>query len=300
MFSRSSDRERKNQLSQSPAHRAEPGPNELRAVDIEVVTPVLVPSEYRLEGSTPFTEKSAIAVDGCTVGSAVVRCASVRGDVHRRRGGREDDYSLGMTRDGRHMVFAVADGVSSAVSSSAGSRIASRVAAEWLVEQCADLAGALQAAIDEIRRVAKQEGRDEADFATTLAVGTITTRPPVRVSALALGDATLATISAVGGWLADRPDKTLSPDVVPLHPVARARSYSTIVDPGSVFLLATDGLGDGLPSKAVRDVLARRLLPVPPPALNFAALVHMDCGYLFDDRTLLGVWYRSDSRAGDV
>jgi hypothetical protein len=267
------------------------------------------------------TEVDGFRVDGPVAGTAVqVRAASVRGLSHRAYGKvRQDAYGVRVTEDGRHLIVAVADGLSSGE--------LSHVAAEAVVWEgvsllsahladgrrevdwgrfCAELVGAVERNCREDLRA-----RGHADAAT---------RPLPEVAALmaatasfavldmvpvdgahpvttgSIGDTSIWVLEREGRW---RPTQPVKNDGAELHssatkavPLSADPLVATArVGPGNALLVMTDGVGDPL-GHGTGEVGKRlgELWRTPPHELDFAAQVGFARKTYDDDRTVVALW----------
>lgn len=268
--------------------------------DTLIPSRLLSASTYRQRPAAPSSIKPAVAVDAFSVGALTVRCASVRGDLHRRASERQDDYSAAISNDGLHLVVAVADGVSEATHAGIASGVASTAAVDHLMSAPDALTEAIDAAREALREEARAQRVAQRELSTTLAIVSLSLRDPVVARFAIIGDATIAVVTPDGEWLARMPEPTASPDTLPRCGASRALTEDVPLEHRQTLLLMTDGLGDGLRSAAVRKELAGYWTEGPPSGLNFAAQVGVECDQLWDDRTAIAIWNLSDHPDGDL
>lgn len=266
----------------------------------ERLTPPLVSSsEYRLTRAGPTLEKPAVAIDGFHAGAIAVRAASMRGDLHRSRGDRQDDYRVAVSD--HQLLIAVSDGVSSARYAAVASRVATAAAIEALRRDAstAGLRSALCSAEAELRGLAVARSWTEQDLATTLTVATVDLAEPFQCATATVGDTTLGLFKSDGAVFTTARGACDAPPVLPLSRPGDVWEEHFLLAPGEILMVMTDGLGDGLSRQAVRSALQERLFP-PPSALQFAASISVDCEEMWDDRTAVAVWRCEADPVGDV
>lgn len=246
-----------------------------------------------------------------------VRAASVRGTYGRYVGGaREDDYALGRSDDGRWLVVALADGLTSASASHLAATLAVRTALQQTLRLLAEgpvdrleLHGVFQSAAYQLRRGAEpmlqRKGLEPtADhiaglFATTLLVAVVPTErapgEPVRLARV--GDSNAWRLGS-GGWeplltpkLDDAPVTSSAVNALPRLP-ERVESAVADIDANHTLVLASDGVTDPFgPAHegAVADYLRARWHPVLPEPLEFARHVSFRGQSWDDDRTAIAI-----------
>ncbi|MFE9354730.1 protein phosphatase 2C domain-containing protein [Streptomyces olivaceoviridis] len=255
--------------------------------------------------------------DGWSTEALSLRFASVRGAKHRYyRQPRQDAARAAVHEPTGHVVFAVADGVSSAANSELGAVEACRASIEMLLHQLSQDPDGLR--FEEVARHAAERLRELAQwrlngkepepsevaslYATTLVAGVVRARPSGAVTEVCrIGDS--------GAWVLDPPGSRYQPlfgsksgshalvvsnEVTPLPHVPDPLEVTTArLDPGQVLLIGTDGfedpLGDG--DGQVGALFARHLA-TPPLPLWLAHLLDFSRETFDDDRTLLAVWPR--------
>lgn len=263
-------------------------------------------------------------LDGARGRVGEVRAASVRGLAHRAYGTvRQDEYGFRRTPDGRHLVLAVADGVSSGRYSHRAAALLARRGTEVLANELAStrpadlrwaelvrrFAGAVEA---RGRRLLAARGMPTADSATVREIAdhlastvlyAVVDLAPVdgahEVHVLSVGDSSAWVLRAGGRWEPQHPVKndgavlhSSSVHALPLLSSTEPVPVRTTVAPGEVLVLMTDGIGDPL-ADGTGDV-GRFLSGVwaTPPAsgLEFAAQVGFARRSFDDDRTAVGFW----------
>jgi serine/threonine protein phosphatase PrpC len=262
--------------------------------------------------------------DGARKRVGEVRAASVRGLAHRAYGTvRQDEYSFRRTPDGRYLVLAVADGVSSGKHSHRAAIIAARRGTEVLARLLASTGPAALRWADFIRHVAngvEQRGRhllagqgvpdvegvpvrEIADLLATTVLYAVVDLAPVggahEVHVVSVGDSSAWVLRAGGRWEPQHAVKndgavlhSSSVHALPLLSGTEPAPARTTVAPGEALVLMSDGIGDPL-ADGTGDV-GRFLTGVwsTPPAsgLEFAAQVGFARRSFDDDRTAVAFW----------
>ncbi|MFI0370804.1 protein phosphatase 2C domain-containing protein [Actinomadura sp. 1N219] len=247
---------------------------------------------------------SGIAADAVRVGSLTVRAASLVGPGHRcaePAQHRQDAYRLGRDPGKRHLLVAVADGMSDSSRSHLGANVAVTA-----------LIGRLRA---DLGRGAPLDGPalflDAARQMSGMAVQQKVTENDVRAAALAVvvpvepaADGSrrvwAAWIADVGAWVRAEPgwarlvgddkrgfDGDVLTEFLPFHP-DRARTAELTLEKGAVLALATDGIGDVLADGAAPWFADR--WAAPPHIASFVADVGYDASGRLDDRTAVVIW----------
>lgn len=259
------------------------------------------------------TVQNGIAADEAAVGAFAVRAASVIGPGHRcghPAEPRQDSYRLGRSRDSRHAIVAVADGLSSAAWSDAGATTASSQAVTLLREQLETVGfGGLDVKelygriAESIAAHATGRGVDTAHLATVL-ITAVLAEPDAngvaRVWVAWLGDSSAWTLDPhvplwrfSAGESKDRTSAVVSNEVagrLPDTPQLARDAYVTLA-PGAALALVTDGIGDAWadPAGNVNEYFANAWRS-PVPATRFTADVGFDAPQCLDDRTAVVVW----------
>ena len=255
-------------------------------------------------------------IDHGAFGSLVVRAASVRGTYARYESGpREDDYTMGAAGNGRWLVVALADGVTSASASHLAATLAVRTAVQQVQRQLdedvmgeVDLHGVFQSAAYQLRRSAEPlldaEGLDcTADhiaglFATTLLVAIIPADGTGRRVRLArVGDSNAWTLDD-HGWTPLLAPKVGGAPLASSTVRALPRLPDTLdvveldIAPGQTMVLASDGVTDPFGTTFDGDVarcLALAWHPELPAPLEFARQLSFRGQSWDDDRTAIAV-----------
>ncbi|MGW2279207.1 protein phosphatase 2C domain-containing protein [Streptomyces sp. NPDC001770] len=259
------------------------------------------------------TVQNGIAADEATVGAFTIRGASVIGPGHRcghPAEPRQDSYRIGRTRDSRHAIVAVADGLSSAAWSDTGATTASSQAVTLLREQIGtvgfggldvkELYGRIAASI-----AAQATGRGvAASHMATVLITAVLTEPDVngvaKVWVSWLGDSSAWMLDPhvplwrfTSGQVKDRSAAVVSNEVagrLPDTPHLAGDHYFTL-PPGAALALVTDGIGDAWadPAGHVNEYFANAWRS-PVPATRFTADVGFDAPQCLDDRTAVVLW----------
>ncbi|MFA1548407.1 protein phosphatase 2C domain-containing protein [Actinomadura chokoriensis] len=247
---------------------------------------------------------SGIAADAVSVGPLTVRAASLVGPGHRcaePAQHRQDAYRLGRDPDRRHLLVAVADGMSD----SSRSHLGANVAVTALIGRLrADLAGGAPLdgpslfldAARQMSGMAAQQRVTENDVRAAALAAVVPVEPAPDGSRLVW----LAWVADVGAWLrsdagwtrlvgADKEglDLDVLTEFLPFHP-DRARTAWVTVQRGAVLAFATDGVGDVLAGGAAPWFAER--WAGPPHVASFVADVGFDARGQLDDRTAVVVW----------
>ncbi|QTD97055.1 protein phosphatase 2C domain-containing protein [Streptomyces cyanogenus] len=293
---------------------AAPGPAPWQRVAVGVPGPEFEarpPGQYDFD--FPDTE-----CDGWSTDLLSLRFASVRGAKHRYyRQPRQDAARAAVHGPTGHVVFAVADGVSSAANSELGAVEACRASIEMLLHQLSQDDSGLsfqdvaRHAAERLRQLAqwRLNGKEPEPsevaglYATTLVAGVVRAHPAGPVTEVfRIGDS--------GAWVLDPPSSRYQPlfgsktasdalvvsnEVTPLPHVPDALEHtSATLDSGQVLLIGTDGFGDPLgDGDGQVGALFARHLASPPPTLWLAHLLDFSRETFDDDRTLLAVWPRA-------
>lgn len=259
------------------------------------------------------TVQNGIAADEATVGAFTIRAASVIGPGHRcgqPAEPRQDSYRIGRSRDSRHAIVAVADGLSSAAWSDAGATTASSQAVTLLREQIETVGfGGL-----DVKELYGRIAESIAAHATGRGVGTSHLATVLITAVLAEPDAN-GVAKAWVAWLGDSSAWTLDPHVplwrfsageakdraaavvsnevagrLPDTPQLARYHYVTLA-PGAALALVTDGIGDAWadPAGNVNEYFANAWRS-PVPATQFTADVGFDAPQCLDDRTAVVMW----------
>ena len=250
-----------------------------------------------------------------------LRAASVRGLTHRYAGTvRQDEYAFRRTRNGRHLVVAVADGVSNSPQSHHAAALITRTGCKLVADQLdeqppdrLDWTSVVELLSHEIvlfagRRRPAGEAEGELDYRSVAQQMAATALFGV-VDLQAVDGELAAHVFAVGdssGWVLRG-----GRDWVPLHDVknsgdgpassttralpAVTRGEPPAIEvrlrPADVLVLMSDGVGDPLGDGRgpVGDFLAEAWR-TPPPAVAFAGQVDFARRSHDDDRTAVALW----------
>ncbi|WP_143220925.1 protein phosphatase 2C domain-containing protein, partial [Actinomadura sp. CNU-125] len=254
----------------------------------------------------PEPGPSGIAADAATVGELRVRAASLIGPGHRCEepaAPRQDAYRLAVDRERRHLIVAVADGMTSSDHSHLGASVATMLLVQqvwaggtddaddaaahaWFTEAARHMAGA-----------ADQRGLKHAQVRAAALVALIDIEP----AADGCRRVRVWTIADVGAWLGkDRTWQQVAGDVrtgfdrsklhsyLPHHP-DHARGVSFRLEPGAVLALTTDGVGDALGRPDLGPWFADQWAE-PPHISDFVDTVGFEAKGELDDRTAVVVW----------
>lgn len=253
-----------------------------------------------------------------------LRATSVRGRSHRYRAQtRQDAYAYRC--DGRFVVAAVADGVSSGRLSHVAANIVSRHGCNMIGErlettppQALDWSEILRVLATEVidfgRRSLKNRPNFERlgplevaeDLATTALFAVVQMRPvdgyrPVHI--FAYGDTSAWILRSGSRWEPQQPVKNEGAIVassqtrgIPVVPEQAPPAVRTQLGSEDALLLITDGIGDPLGNgKGPVGAFLAQMWRHPPQPLEFAAHVDFARRSHDDDRTAIAIW--STSRA---
>jgi serine/threonine protein phosphatase PrpC len=253
---------------------------------------------------------SGLAADQGTVGSLEIRAASVIGPAHRCSVPalpRQDAYRLGQDSARKHLIIAVADGMSDSRHSDAGANIAAAAAVgniRSLLDNGVptvrlDAREIFTVAAGQMLGAAEQRGWQADEVRSVLAVAVVQTAAHEESGIRQAWLATLADVTAwrwrADGWdllLGDLKDDGAIGELeyyLPYHP---DRSQSDVIDlgPADVLAIMTDGLGDAismLPDAAAWFASKWR---EPPDVARFMVDVGYEDSQFNDDRTAVVVW----------
>jgi serine/threonine protein phosphatase PrpC len=257
-----------------------------------------------------------------TVGRPVVelRAASVRGRAHRFHAEvRQDAYAYRC--DGRFVVAAVADGVSSGGLSHLAAEIVSRHGCDLIASMlesrppdALDWDQILETLTDEVLDAGRHALRPTrpdvddwpldkmAEYLSTTALFAVLDTQSVderrAVHLLAHGDSSAWILRSGDGWLPQQAVKNAGAVIassvtealphLPAHPVVAVPSW---LGPADTLVLVSDGVGDPLGdgTGTVGTFLAQQWQR-PPHPLEFAAHVDFARKSFDDDRTALALW----------
>ncbi|MFH0520153.1 protein phosphatase 2C domain-containing protein [Streptomyces sp. M41] len=260
----------------------------------------------------PRPAVSGVAADEAQLGDLAVRAASLVGPGHRCQEpatARQDAYRIARDASGRHLLLAVADGVSSSAHAELGAAVAAGTAVNHLRRRLDDANAAplsptelFDEAATAMLREAARRGLEAADVCAVLLVALIPTRPDHEFGertmwAAWLGDASLWRLDdkrwqyAAGDRKGATPgyDSNAVAHTLPADPHAATETRLTL-RPGDVISLVTDGLGDGLATiDDLNTYLAGRWRQ-PLPVAAYLNDVGFDAERFLDDRTSITVW----------
>ncbi|MEV5749773.1 protein phosphatase 2C domain-containing protein [Actinoallomurus sp. NPDC052308] len=266
-----------------------------------------VPGAARLPWRLPDEPSlSGIAADAASVGGLTVRAASLVGPGHRCEEPatpRQDAYRLGRDTAKRHLIVAIADGMSDSRRAHLGANVAATaivgriradldrdaplVASEIFLDAARQMAGA-----------AERDGVTEHDVRAAALAAVI----PVHAGESGRRAVWLAALADVSGWLRQPGGWTRLTGVakaaldagrleefLPFHP-DQVQDATIALGPDSVLALTTDGVGDVLaPGEALAPWFADRWRQ-PPHIAAFLEDVGFEAAGRLDDRTAVVVW----------
>src|SRR5262249_21051073 len=222
---------------------------------------------------------------------------------------RQDAYRLGRDKDGRHLIIAVADGVSSSSAAEFGAATAVATAVDRMAAQldlatsttALNAADVLTSVAGQMTHAARAQSLAAEDVCCVLVVAAIEATPDQAGERAAW----VAWVGDVSVWVREQDrwrfllgDSKASLDGIhssvvgacmPLHP-ERGTVGRTVMRPGDVLAFVTDGIGDAIAlNSEVNAYLAQRWAQ-PPPAAAFLNDVTFEIRAHQDDRTAVVVW----------
>ncbi|GAA0268917.1 protein phosphatase 2C domain-containing protein [Cryptosporangium japonicum] len=263
------------------------------------------------------TAVPGVAADQAQVGDLILRAASVIGVGHRCDQPvrvRQDAYRVAQDLGGRHLILAVADGMSDSARAELGAQLAV-ASAVALVRRELDAGAAPESLLVQplLTRVAgamlteaQRRGIPADDVRTTLAVAVIPTTAdagsPRRGWAAHVGD-TSVWLSTGGAWKAlsinekDDFDGSALSSYLPHRP-STAKAFVFALPEQSVLLLATDGVADAFSEIEGASAWFAARWKEPPALASFLLDVDFEAKGCQDDRTAVAIWCRSASGEG--
>ncbi|WP_157246886.1 protein phosphatase 2C domain-containing protein [Nonomuraea typhae] len=249
---------------------------------------------------------AGIAADAVSVGDLTVRAVSLVGPGHRCEEPavpRQDAYRLGRDTAKRHLIVALADGMSDSKQSHLGANVAvtalvARIRADLDRDEPLSAAAIFLDAARNMAGWAARQGVTEDDVRAAALAAVIPVSPPPSGQRTAQ----LMSLADVGGWLRlpegwrrligdekNELDPGRLTEFLPFHPEV-AVSTTVDLEPRAVLALTTDGLGDALtPGDALAPWLASRWKE-PPHIVEFLRDVGFESAGRLDDRTVVVVW----------
>jgi serine/threonine protein phosphatase PrpC len=251
-----------------------------------------------------------------------LRAASTRGRAHRAAGTvRQDAYAYRCTPDGRYLVAAVADGVSSGPLSHFAAEVVARTGSQEIVDQLTHRPAAeldwpavlhelvkgvvgvgrrqLRATLPDVDRLTVQEmARQLASTALFAVVDLHRGASGYDVLTLSIGDTSAWILRAGCVWQPHQPVKNDGAEIassataaLPILPGSVEPPVPDVLKDGDALVLMTDGIGDPLGDGkgTVGRFLAEKWAR-PPHPLEFAAQVDFARRSHDDDRTAVAIW----------
>ncbi|MER7047581.1 protein phosphatase 2C domain-containing protein [Streptomyces jumonjinensis] len=251
-----------------------------------------------------------MAADAARVGDLEVRAASVVGTGHRtdeqRAAPRQDAYRLGQDSASRHLVVAVADGMSDSPHSDTAAAVATLALVNAVRTQLdkdvplhrLDHTSAFLEAAGQVHAVARQRNWPADSVRTVAAVAVVPTSPAPGggrdVWVAGLGDTT-AWVRRSLSWSRELGEKQQGLDAgrldayLPYTPQA-AQGRPLHLEPGETLALMTDGMGDVLTELPAAQELFHRQWAAPVAPLDLLLHLCYDSHQRNDDRTAVVVW----------
>jgi hypothetical protein len=260
---------------------------------------------------------SGIAADQAKLGDLHVRAASIVGPSHRCEEpavARQDSYRLGRDEAGRHLIVAVADGMSDSRRSDLGATVAVRCAVDAVRDELnrgmspdeAMLRHAFRRSAGAVVTAARDLRLDEDAVRCALIVVILPTRPEGESGERVAWFGSLADVSAwerVGtAWRqfsGDRKnpglDRNLLRHFLPHHP-DHVRTGTHVLPPEATVTIVTDGVGDAFTDIPGADQWFAARWQRPMPLESFLLDIGYHASGQLDDRTAVTVWCEPDAR----
>lgn len=240
------------------------------------------------------------------VGPLAVRMASTRGSSHRYYGTSREDSAAAVNIDDRFAVVVVADGIGSVAGAAQAARIAVEDSVLRLVTRLRPAATPTpQLLVRHLQDAAAQANvslnhvRGGGSPATTLTLGVVSASLDVDAgghlfAVIGVGNSPTYVLPEVGGFRpvmgcagSEELHSTQTAGLPTNNPQYTA--HTGYLAPGSVLLLATDGLSDPLAFDDVQQELATRWRR-PPDPVDFLTQVQFRRKSYDDDRSVAAVW----------
>jgi hypothetical protein len=253
-----------------------------------------------------------VAADQARVGSLRIRAASVVGASHRCERPakpRQDAYRVAQDAMGRHLIVAVADGMSDSSRAELGASVAVATAVALLRRELdqgvpleeLSVAQLFQDVANSIVAAARDRGLGPADVRTTLAVAVLPTRSTgVRRLAWAgqLADTHAWMLrgqrwECLTGEAKDRYDGSALRAFLPHRP-QDAQAILFDLNEASALAVLTDGVADAFSDVDGAERWFADRWREPPPLASFILDVDFEAKGLLDDRTAVVVWPQAD------
>jgi serine/threonine protein phosphatase PrpC len=251
-----------------------------------------------------------MAADSARVGDLEVRAASVVGPGHRidetHAGPRQDFYRVGRDAAARHLVVAVADGMSDSSHSDTAAAVATLSLVNSLRRQLdgglplsrLDHRAAFLEAAQQVHAIARQR-QWSADNVRTVAVAAVL---PTGASPSGDRDIWIAGLGDTSAWVREPHqwaqllgEKEQGPDAGRLrtylpHTPEAVEDRLLPLGPGQALVLATDGVGDALVELPQAHDWFHHHWAAPVTALDLLVHISYDSHQRNDDRTAVVVW----------
>ncbi|OHV35235.1 MULTISPECIES: protein phosphatase 2C domain-containing protein [Pseudofrankia] len=255
----------------------------------------------------------AVAADQARIGTLEIRAASIIGPGHRTQDPatpRQDAYRLGRDTTGRHLIVAVADGMSDSPRSDHGATVAVSTAVAKLRSDLDSGATVQHLSADrlftELARAitgsAQQRQIDPRDVRTGLIVGVV----EVELNRQGRRSAWFGHLADVSAWRQAYPaghgweqvagdhkgagtDANTLRAFLPFHPNEAQDTWLTL-PPGAVLAFLTDGVSDPMTQIPGASASFADWWATPPTLGAFVLDVGFEARTHQDDRTAVVVW----------
>jgi len=260
---------------------------------------------------------SGIAADQARLGGLQVRAASIVGPSHRCEEpavARQDSYRVGRDDAGRHLIVAVADGMSDSRRSDIGAMVAVRCAVDSVREELnhsgqadeAILYNAFQASAHAMVTAARGKRLPEDAVRSAMIVAIV---PACPENDSGERFAWFASIADVSAWLHVGPtwrqlagdpkvtgmDRNQVRHFLPHYP-NEVRVVRHVLPPRATVTVVTDGVGDAFTDIPGADQWFAERWRHPMPLESFLLDVGYHASGQLDDRTAVTVWCEPDER----
>lgn len=255
----------------------------------------------------------ALAADDASLGGLGVLAASIVGTGHRcaePAEPRQDAYRIARDEEGRHLIIAVADGISSCRFSDLGATVAVTTAVNTARRMLAqsrdparlDAAGLYTAVAQRMRAAAKDRGIGQQDVGAVLLVAVVPTEAPAAGAPRTVWMSWVGDVSAwqlypdlwdpIAGDSKERGGDVQSGEIDAALPWApQAVQHGVLELPaGGALAFVSDGVGDAFHLNGQVNRHFARAWAHKPALTSFINDMSFDAPSCQDDRTAVVVW----------